>query len=811
MTSTLLFGFSSLAVLLTSGTIFRLSPLASSLLVFFCLLAIATITVSQIDRSALSRKYFWPLLVFSLLFVFSQLQPQTKPILAEACVLALVALMLSTPTLVTEHKYVRISIIWTLFTFFVLSLAVELSPTAWVFIDWYSRQVSHGFGEFFNLSLQLGPTAMGLSGLALCVVYTWIRISPFLKKSWKRGVTVTLALFCLNHFGTIFFAWLANNITQRKAATLAWNLVTELGLTALDFVPTLFVLQCLVVFVFLDRTIKEIEEPDRKEAEMPLVISRTTTIKFATLWFLLVCISYLTSQWPSGDYNGRITLYQGGMSSWSKPNFEQQGASNRPGLFCVLADYLKSFGFDVKLTKEISSSILADTDAFVVMNFNDKWEKDDYALLNDYIKKGGTLMAFADHTDMAGLMKRTNDLLADTPIRVNFDSAHFLNNYWHYAFVTRLHPVNRKNWDKDNIGISVGASLRLLNHKATPVLIARYAYSDRGNRNDALSKNYIGDRIYNTNEALGDIVLAAESQIGDGKVIVFGDTALLQMGSLVYSQRYVADLFRWAVHGESLSFPWGLLLVLVLTYTWWAAKSRKKSFGFVVSIVISSALAIIASESILSSFYGDHEYNGRIAYVNHAHASLCDHDGFSKDDGDSYLVDNLVRNGYIPMAWKKFNRKALQKSALMISMAAAKPYSQEECHVLDEFMKNGGQLLLLSADRCTHATKDFLKSYGIEILPTPLGAIAPENNSEQIQMYNVNPLSVDGLQQGEIRCTAFEKEYTVAVERQVGEGKLTMIGDCGLFFNGWLEKRDWSSPANINFLQKLIGKSHENQ
>jgi hypothetical protein len=639
------------------------------------------------------------------------------------------------------------------------------------------------------------------------MAYMWVRIWPLLGRLWKKGLALTLVLVSVNHFGAVFLAWLAHVMTQRKAAVLSWDQVAEQGSTALDFVPILFLMECLILYVFLDRR----AGPEFKQTREPRTVKRKVLIGATAFWFLLVSMAYLTCQWPTGDYGGRVVLYQGGITSWNKPNFEQLGALSRPGLFCVLRDYLESFGFHVETTKEVSAVTLSNADAFVVMNLNEKWPKEDYTTLNDYVHQGGTLMVFADHTDMAGLMEGSNDLLSEVPIRVNFDSAHFLNNYWNDAFLTRLHPVNRKNWDKDGIGVSVGASLRLVNPRATPFLIARYGFSDKGDRANASPENYLGDRTYGIEEPLGDLVLAAEAKLGNGRVIVFGDTALLQMGSLPYCHRYVSDLFRWAVHGKTFCFPWSLVLVLFLALSFWVAESQKYPPLLVAAVVLSVSLAVMISEWTLQLSYGDHDYTGPIAYLDHAHMSLCDHEGYAKDDGDTYLVDSLVRSGFIPMAWRSFDKKALGKSALMMSMAATKPYSQEEVRVVDAFMKDGGHVVMLSGDRCTHGTKDFLKSYGMEILTTPLGAVGPGDNSAGIWMYNANPMALDGLQETEVLCTAFEEKYPIVVERKVGKGKLTAISDYGLFFNGRLEKLDWASPANINFLRKLIQTSRGDQ
>jgi hypothetical protein len=803
--SMLLFFFSSLTLLLLSGGFMRIAPLAASLLVSGCLLAVGAIVWRQLAQGTLPRKYFWPFFLICLALFLSLFDPQTKPIVAQGYALAFIAILLSFPLGSSAHVHRCSPVLWTLFAFFVFSLSVEILPGVWWITDEYCREVSSKLGSFFQVACRLGPTAMGLSGLLCCLIYTWIRIVPALRKHWRRGITVTLALIALNHIGAIFFVWLGHVLTLERTAGISWSnwgKIGERGVTALTFAPVLFLLECICLYLFIGRSVAV----DSARGDDGGILKRKgTLISTSVLWFFLAGVAFVAPQRPAGDYKGRITLYEGGLTGWQKPNFQQLGGSNMPGLFCVLPDYLRSFGFDVQVTKEISETVLSDSDVFVIININEDLGNSVRDALNDYVKNGGALMLFADHTDMSGLMKWSNDLLSETPIRVNFDSAHFLNRYWKDAFKTRLHPINRRNWDKDGIGISVGASLKLLDHRANPILIARYGFSDAGNYNDAVS-GYLGDRIYRVKEPLGDIVLAAVAPLGQGKVIVFGDTALLQLGSLVYCQQYIADLFRWAVHGRVSLFPWGILLVFALIATGWMARYRHWHPLAPIPIMLSAVLAISIGEYILGSTYGNHDYNERFAYLDHAHVSLTVHQGYSEDNGDYYLADNLVRNGYLPVAQKKFDETVLQKASLMISAAATKPFSKKESRLIDKFVKDGGQVFIASSDRTRHATEKFLKSYGIEILDIPLGSIQPENNSDKIVTYHTNPVLATGSGGERVLLNAFDNRYVVALEKDIGKGKLTVIGDYGILFSAVLEKQDWASPENIFFLKKLIGR-----
>jgi hypothetical protein len=226
-----------------------------------------------------------------------------------------------------------------------------------------------------------------------------------------------------------------------------------------------------------------------------------------------------------------------------------------------------------------------------------------------------------------------------------------------------------------------------------------------------------------------------------------------------------------------------------------------------VSVIIAVSLSVIIAEWFLQVSYQDPKYEGPIAYLDHSHVSLCDHEGYSKEDGDTYLVDNLVRNGFVPMAWKRFNRDVLQGSALVTSMAATRSFSESEIFVLDAFMKKGGHLMVLSGDRCAHASKEFFSLCGMEIETTPLGSVPADENSEGIVMYDANPIFLKEPKEGEVLCSAFGGKYPVVVRRNIGKGKLTAIADYGLFFNGRLERPDWANPPNIFFLRKLLKES----
>src|SRR5262249_3382486 len=150
-------------------------------------------------------------------------------------------------------------------------------------------------------------------------------------------------------------------------------------------------------------------------------------------------------------------------------------------------------------------------------------------------ERGGGLLCLGDHTGVAGIRGPFNDLLAPLGIRFQFDSATFFGDGWEHALEVRNHPMNRGLGDAAaDYSIWVGASLDL-DRDATPVVVARYGYSDHGDMSN-LRMGFLGDRRYNPDELLGDVVLVGETRYGDGKVLVFGDTSTYQ--NLALSQSW---------------------------------------------------------------------------------------------------------------------------------------------------------------------------------------------------------------------------------------------------------------------------------
>lgn len=156
-----------------------------------------------------------------------------------------------------------------------------------------------------------------------------------------------------------------------------------------------------------------------------------------------------------------------------------------------------------------------------------------------FVLRGGGLLVLGDHTDIGGIRGPLNSLLRFTHISFNYDSAIPLDKGWQWksCLRTALHPVfwQRQN---DSLGICVGASLTC-DAPSRVIAIGDRGFSDVGRPNYGVS--HLGNEQYDPGEKMGGLPLAAEEQIGQGLVQVWGDTSGFQDSILTGTHTMIAS------------------------------------------------------------------------------------------------------------------------------------------------------------------------------------------------------------------------------------------------------------------------------
>jgi hypothetical protein len=426
---------------------------------------------------------------------------------------------------------------------------------------------------------------------------------------------------------------------------------------------------------------------------------------------------------------------------------------------------------------------------------------------------------------------RFNDLLFPTRMRVNFDCAEWAIGGWLDSYQPLAHPVTA--WsrpDRNDFGVVIGASVRA-RAPARPIIVGQWGYEDHGDRGSP-QRAMIGNNRYDAGERLGDVVLAAEEPLGQGKVIVFGDTSSLINGINIGSYGFTGGLLSY-LGGRSVapSAVWQLLgllaalvagvLVLVRPPLWLLGGT-----ALVAAIALGACASATHAANTLAPD-GNRKTPNNLAYIDMSHLEAFSQEAL-RDDGLMGLEMTLMRNGYLTLTMSDFNAKALQKAAVFVSVAPAREFTAAEREAVRRFVERGGLFICMAGWDERLGSKSLLAQFGLRVgdpsdpdrLPSPFGHfkapfIKVADELHYVRFHAAWPVVADLIDRPGDRlpatCTSIANgpgEVPVIVMRPWGEGKVVLIGDTCFAMNKNLEHMDGSPfegmRENADFWRWLI-------
>jgi hypothetical protein len=498
---------------------------------------------------------------------------------------------------------------------------------------------------------------------------------------------------------------------------------------------------------------------------------------------------------------GRISILDEGLLNWRVPEFGYYG-EHSGGMFGRLPGFLHAQGYDVaKVPRPINAKALSGSRTLMIINLMEYLDPAEKEAIWEFVDLGGTLLLLGDHTGVEGIRGPSNDLLDPVGIRLNFDSATYWSNGWRDAFVLDANPVNRGTIVAEDIQIWVGASLSI-GPAARPVVMAKHGYSDMGDPANA-DMGYLGDRRHNPGERIGDLVLVAEAGYGRGRVLVFGDTSPFQNLALVSSWSYVQRVFqRLTGRRSSDHTPLRLILVLIAVILL-DHSGRALGHSVFAWMVLAGALTLaVSAAGRFGAIPPPKTINLPKAIMDFSHGERFDEFTWYHDCIGG-LELNLARNGYAPLLMRTFDESLVGDSELLVIIAPSKPFSRLEEKVIDDFMRDGGTLILSTGYEERDHSEPILDSLGVALKNIPLAHFETAAMGDTIRLAEAWPLNVSAPGAIEI-CYYPGVTDPVMVFIPRGRGGALVIGDSQFLLNENLEGlHDWH-PGNIMFLRKFF-------
>ena len=507
-----------------------------------------------------------------------------------------------------------------------------------------------------------------------------------------------------------------------------------------------------------------------------------------------------------------VAFHTAGFVNWLVPNRHRYG-SYSAGMAGNLPRFVEAKGWTTRMVDGLTAESLDGVDILCIINQDDVMAGDTRRIIDEFVAAGGGLLVVGDHTSHWHDQLVLNHPLENTNVRFRFDNAEFFIGGWFHSYDSWRHPITAACRDRRNeVGNVIGASLEV-NYPALPLVVGRLGYSDPGDVT-ADDNGYMGNREFDTGDRLGDAVLVAAETVGEGRVVVVGDTTGFCNGMLTQTWPYVSRVFEWLADPDGrAALPWwrdvaGLLLLVLAAWgggvvsreVWMLVPLAMVGFGAVVvadRIVVDGAVPppLVAT--------GEGDEHRPIAYVDNSGLGAYSMTGHL-EDGISGVYLNLMREGYLVLGGMSRDAEQLREASLLVAVAPTRRFDDADVAELTAFMKRGGVVLLAAGYDRREAVLPLIEPLGIDLVHRPLGQSAGAVDGIEAE---ANPWSAWAIRGGEPVARIWE--YPFCVRERVGEGGLILVADDGIFSDKKLENRGGPVMKNIVFLRHLITLAKE--
>ena len=511
----------------------------------------------------------------------------------------------------------------------------------------------------------------------------------------------------------------------------------------------------------------------------------------------------------------KIVVHNRGGLDWDRPVFGRFGVFSG-GMFGLLPIYCRAEGYEFSVIDKdnITPQDLAGSQTLILINSPKAWAGTERQAVVDFVERGGSLLVLGDHTDVFGLMRGFNSLINEFGIRFRFDSAYKGRENWRGCQVAGPDAI-ACGWDWENPSVAVGASLEL-SGSARPLLIGRYGFSDAGVRENYVG-SYLGNYSYDRGEKLGDVVLAATSTRGRGRVVVWGDTSAFQGGLSTSYAKVVGPMLAWLSRPASWTEcpPARILaaggIITAIAWLWLAratgAETAAVAASLLFGLLVTWALSLPGLDSRVTI--------ARDAFlIDYSHMPAAGHyEAHINPIGPLYT--NLFRSGYRVVDQHDWNPQAITHAAGIAFIAPQRSFRQAEVEDLLRAEKAGATVLLAVGQPDSAASHRLLEAHGLALSPRPLGTVTAANALGSVRERENEPRFLDAwpittIDNGDpatlpgVEVIYRRGDDTVALFRRMGRGGFLVFADTRFFSDMNVEGMAGHWPGNIALIHDVF-------
>jgi len=727
----------------------------------------------------------------------------------------------------------------------VFRLACTAIPTVWLAADAIGWLFGRVAGWLLGVPLEVGATFGGIDFLvlmsALCAAWLVCTAPPRRARALCAASAILAGQFAylaalaysekllavlpevvlppltdVNHVG--LWSWSA-----ALRSLIPWNVPLVAVLVQASIAAIMFRRATWLPVVEPDPEQLEKQRKKEEKEEVPgAVLAADMLGRFGPLLLAMLAPAVVALGLGQSDLKGKtIVAYEKGYLNWLKPEYDRQ--SN--GVYGMLPLFVESLGGRFVKSPDLAEKDLAEADVLLLLHPDEPWPQETLDRVWQYVRRGGSLLVAAEpRVDEGSSHSSFNDVLQPTAMEVRYDTAVTRVGNWEQSYDVLAHPATAGIDDlRNRFGMLLGSSIRT-RWPARPVLVGRWGWSDPGS--DAANT---GSAFYNAGELLGDLVLAAEQPLGQGRVFVLSDTSPLRNETLANAYPFTGRLLGYLANKPSTpqSGPRQLLglatLVALAALAAWRAAAWQVGL---TSVALSASLACCTAAGHWSGRVlpdGRAHKPNNLAYIDSSHLEAYSSDLWTSH-GVGGLTRTLMRQGFLPLFLPEMASEQLERAALVVSIAPAREFSGAERAAVRSFVSEGGTFLCMVGAQEAAASAPLLADFDIAVPhspvgpaenvrePEPLGAfrqIFAQNGKENryVQFYAGWPIecAAAGARNWIVWSDGKIDRPIVAGLSDRG-GTVVAIGDTHFAINDNLESADNSIPDNVRFWRWLLSR-----
>jgi hypothetical protein len=524
-------------------------------------------------------------------------------------------------------------------------------------------------------------------------------------------------------------------------------------------------------------------------------------LRFAPGGLLIVAAVLLTYTPGRPDLQKRrIVAYDDGSTDWSTADTGSvpPGSIPRYGLLPAL---VASLGGEFIRSRELTDADLQAADVLVVLPPRGAANSAPPGMPEElrnriwrYVEGGGRLIVAGDPETSLGIIANSlNPLLTPTAMSFRDDTANSLTERWQDNLFSAPHAAMASGHPgHGDASFDRAASIRVA-WPAGPLVVGRWAWDELGTDPDRA-----GALPYEPGNQLGDLVLAAQQNVGQGTVVTLSAASCLSNDGIPFSFGFTAPLLSALAAKDSTPLSWWRQVLGVLAACAAVVLFFRSAHGdpSIVIAVAAAALALaLPACNWMSDVSGQIRPSGPktspqpVIYVDGSHL-----EGMGKDpwgeDGVGRLMRILAGNGYLPLMAPDVSLDRLKQAAMLISIAPGKSFSGDEIAAVKQFVSGGGVFLSMVGSPDAEPSRPLLEELNLKIWPmpvppwvratetTPVGNyFFPDREHTQVEFYAAWPVS--GSPGGVLwpEDSSDPDKRSVLAANRIGGGQAVLIGD----------------------------------